>query len=141
MTLRVVLPLAGLLAGAVTTVQAHHSWSVDYDTSSTISVVGTVTEFVRWRPHSALTMAVEQSDGTVEQWTVEYGRGFQDAQGNQYEADYFQPGEALTVVGQPHRDESANHVRLRSVTRDSDGMEFESNRGRRDRGGRGNRRR
>lgn len=129
------LILTTTLYCAAPAVVAHHSWSADYDTRQTITVAGTVTEFLRRRPHSALTMLVEQEDGEMVQWTVEYGRGFQDSMGNEYDADYFEPGEAITVTGQPHRDESANHVRLRSVVRDSDGAEFESGR-RRNRNGR-----
>ena len=126
-----VLVLTATLLGTTPGVLAHHSWSADYDTRQTITVAGTVTEFVRRRPHSAFTMSVQQDNGEVAQWTVEYGRGFRDSAGTEYDADYFEPGEAITVTGQPHRDESANHVRLRSVVRDSDGASFETSRGRR----------
>ena len=127
---RIALVLAGALAGIAATAQAHHSWSVDYDTDQSITVAGTVTEFLGRRPHPAFAMDVEQPDGEIARWTVEYNGGFRDSAGNTYDEDYFEPGEALTVMGQPHRDADRNFVRLRSVTRDSDGEQFERNRDR-----------
>ena len=103
---------------------------MDYDTSQRVTVAGTVTEFLRRRPHPAFVMEVEQTDGEVVQWTVEFSGGFRDSSGNTYDAAYFEPGEALTVTGQPHRDADRNFVRLRSVIRDSDGERFERNRDR-----------
>ena len=135
MTRRIALVLAGVIAGIAATAQAHHSWSVDYDTEQRITVAGTVTEFLRRRPHPAFAMDVQQPDGETVQWTVEFSGGFRDSAGNEYGPDYFPPGEAITVTGQPHRDTDRNFVRLRSVVRDADGEQFERNR-RRGRGGR-----
>ena len=127
---RIALVLAGIVAGIATTAHAHHSWSVDYDTDQSITVAGTVTEFLRMRPHPAFAMDVQQQDGEVVQWTVEYNGGFRDSLGNTYDERYFGPGEALTIIGQPHRDADRHFVRLRSVIRDSDGEQFERNRDR-----------
>jgi len=137
MTQRIATLLAGVFAGATLTAHAHHSWSVDYDTEQRIVVEGVVTEFLRLRPHSALLMDVENPDGEIEQWTVEYGRGFVDSAGREYEPQELKPGDVLTVTGQPHRNPGANHVRLRSVVREGDGLALEPRR--RNRDGRGRR--
>ena len=134
MTQRFATLLAGILAGTSLAANAHHSWSVDYDTEARIVVEGVVTEFLRVRPHSALLMNVESEAGEIEEWTVEYGRGFVDSAGREYEPQELKPGDILTVTGQPHRDPQARHVRLRSVVRANDGLSLQPrrrNRGRR----------
>lgn len=133
MTQRIAILLAGVLAGATLTANAHHSWSADYDTDARIVVEGVVTEFLRVNPHSALTMDVENDAGEVEEWTVEYGRGFVDSSGREYAPQELKPGDILTVTGQPHRDPEANHVRLRSVVRANDGLSLEPRRRNRNR--------
>jgi hypothetical protein len=135
MRLLVRLVLAFTITGCAAIAGAHHSWQADYDTRATIRVSGMVSEFLRMRPHSALSIEVVLADGQVQQWTVEYDRGLRDAEGNEFRADYFEPGEVITVTGQPHREESVNRIRMRSVVRDSDGKEFWGARGRRERNG------
>ena len=137
MTGRISLVLAGALAAVAVTAQAHHSWSVEYNTNDSIVVSGTVAEFLHRRPHSALTIDVQQPEGETVQWTVEWGGGFRDSEGNDYDPAFFEPGEAITVTGQPHRDEASRFVRMRTVLREADGKTFESSRrGRRGRNGR-----
>lgn len=133
MTQRIAILLAGVLAGATLTANAHHSWSADYNTDASIVVEGIVTEFLRVNPHSALTMDVENEAGEVEVWTVEYGRGFVDSAGKEYAPQELKPGDVLTVTGQPHRDPEANHIRLRGVVRANDGLSLEPRRRNRNR--------
>ena len=113
---------------------AHHSWSVDYDTRSSIVVSGVVSEFLGRRPHPAMAFEVQGTDGAVEQWTAEWNGSFVDPAGESYDPELFGPGEAITITGQPHRDEDRLFVRIRSVVRDADGVEFEARR-RNNRGG------
>lgn len=124
--------LACVLGGLTWTAQAHHSWSAVYDNSQSITVQGVVAEFLRRRPHSALSLNVENPDGETVLWTVEWGRGFRDAEGREYDAEELRPGDAITVTGQPAR-ASDNSVRLESVVRESDGLTLQRSRGRRGR--------
>lgn len=119
---------AAALAIPAASVQAHHSWSVDYDTNDSIVVEGVVSEYLGRRPHPSMTLEVQGADGTVEQWTAQWNGSFVDASGQEYQPDLFEPGEAITITGQPHRNEGANFVRIRSVVREADGVEFESRR-------------
>lgn len=119
------------------TASAHHSWSAEYDTRSSIVVAGVVSEYLGRRPHPSMTFEVQGEDGSVEQWTAEWNGNFVDGSGESYDPDLFGPGEAITITGQPHRNEDRLFVRLRSVVRDADGVQFESRRGGRDRNGRG----
>ena len=118
------------------TASAHHSWSAEYDTRSSIVVAGVVSEYLGRRPHPSMTFEVQGEDGTVEQWTAEWNGNFVDGSGESYDPDLFGPGKAVTITGQRHRNEDRLFVRLRTVVRDADGVEFESRRGR-DRNGRG----
>ena len=139
MTHKLLIVLVSTVASLATGVQAHHSWSVDYDTRQTIIVEGVVSEYLGRRPHSAMTIDVETVDGGNEQWTVEWSRGFRDSDGREYGPELMVPGEAITVTGQPHRTDTT-FVRMRSVVRNSDGESFETGRprdGRRDGRGRG----
>ena len=119
---------AGSLSMLAATAQAHHSWSVDYDTRSSVVVAGVVSEYLGRRPHPSMTLEVQGEDGTVEQWTAEWNGGFMDASGQSYQPDLFGPGETITITGQPHRNEGTNFVRIRSVVREADGATFESRR-------------
>lgn len=59
------------LAGLALPVLAHHGTSVTYDTSKTIVVEGTVTEWVFSFPHAQIYFDVTGADGKVVQWGTE----------------------------------------------------------------------
>ena len=67
------LGLAGIAVamGAIPAV-AHHSFAM-FDASKRVTVAGTVKEFQWTNPHAFILMMVSNSDGQVEQWTVEMG--------------------------------------------------------------------
>src|SRR5258708_24577177 len=51
---------------------AHHSFAM-FDAGKRITVAGTVKEFQWTNPHSFILMAVANSDGQVDQWSIEMG--------------------------------------------------------------------
>ena len=62
---------AAVAVGAGSYAFAHHGTSVNYDSSETFTLVGTVTEF-RWRnPHSALFVDVTDDAGEVTNYVIE----------------------------------------------------------------------
>jgi hypothetical protein len=61
------LGLVMLVAGSAP-VFAHHGTSVTYDTSKTITVEGTVTEWAFTFPHSQIYFDVTGADGKVAKW-------------------------------------------------------------------------
>ena len=124
----VTLLSAAALPLLAATALAHHSWSADYDTRSSIVVAGVVSEYLGRRPHPSMTFEVRGEDGTVEQWTAQWNGNFMDESGVFHDPDMFGAGEAITITGQPHRDEDRLFVRIRSVVRDADGAVFESRR-------------
>jgi hypothetical protein len=115
--------IAGALASYVTSVGAHHSWATVYDTSKSTSVEGVVTEFLFRSPHLALKLDVHNSAGDIEHWTVEWGSPKRLAAAG-YDKNTLRPGDVVTVTGQPARVPGQKLVRLRSLTRASDGFEL-----------------
>lgn len=52
---------------------SHHSFSAEFDSSRTVHLEGTVTQY-RWvNPHSWIHISVPKSDGTKEEWRIEGG--------------------------------------------------------------------
>ena len=67
------LGLAGLAVaiGAIPAV-AHHSFAM-FDAGKRVTMAGTVKEFQWTNPHAFILMMVADSDGQVDQWTIEMG--------------------------------------------------------------------
>jgi hypothetical protein len=51
---------------------AHHSFAM-FDASKRVTVAGTVKEFQWTNPHSFILMMVPNSDGQLDQWSIEMG--------------------------------------------------------------------
>ena len=52
---------------------AHHSFSVEFDSSRPVKLRGTVTQWELVNPHSWIHMDVKNEDGTVTNWMIEGG--------------------------------------------------------------------
>jgi len=84
---------------------AHHSVALQYDMTKEITIVGSVVD-MEWRnPHAWLHIEVENEEGVVELWKVEFGsanslykRGWRPAS--------LPVGSVVTVHGLPARDGS-----------------------------------
>lgn len=93
---------------------AHHSFAVHFVSDNLVEVKGTVKEFRFSNPHGVLTFEVMDANGQMETWRAETNspsvlrrRG--------WTKDSLQPGEAITVLGFPARDDS-NYMRISKVT-------------------------
>ena len=64
-----VLAMAMLLAISA---QAHHSFTM-FDTSKSVTLIGTVTSFEWTNPHSYIEIDVPDDAGTVKHWSIEMG--------------------------------------------------------------------
>jgi hypothetical protein len=58
---------------AAAPVVAHHGTSVTYDTSKSLTLSGTVTEWVFGFPHSQIYFDVIDASGSVAHWGTEFG--------------------------------------------------------------------
>ncbi|GGY71733.1 hypothetical protein GCM10011613_15750 [Cellvibrio zantedeschiae] len=55
---------------------AHHAFSAEFDALKPIELKGVVKKLELVNPHSWLYLEVKKSDGTLEQWGVEFGAPF-----------------------------------------------------------------
>ena len=110
--------LMGLLPSG--TLFAHHSFSATYDTSKTVSIQGTVVQFLLRNPHSFLHVAVTK-DGKEQVWNVEWAAA---GQLGGTIATSIKAGDPVTINGNPARDPADLRVRLVNVRRTSDGANW-----------------
>jgi len=69
---RTLLRLLALAFAMAMTAWAHHSFTM-FDTSKSITIVGTVTEFQWTNPHSYIEIDVPDESGAVKHWSIEMG--------------------------------------------------------------------
>src|SRR5262245_66403385 len=80
----------------------HHGTAVAYDGSKTVTMKGTVTEFVFKNPHIQLRFDVKDEKGKVVNWTAECGGVyFWSALG--FRRDSLKPGDQITLSVHPSR--------------------------------------
>jgi len=90
-----------LLAG-VLTLFAHHGTNASYDPNKSVTLTGTVTEWVFSNPHSQLFFDVKDSSGTVVHWGGELqspGNLRQDG----WSKTTFKFGDQITLTVHPSR--------------------------------------
>jgi len=92
-----VLGVALVLFTAPGQMFAHHG-SSNYDSSKTISVKGTVTEFAFINPHSAIHLEAKDDKGSVEIWSVEADSPNNLARAG-WKRDSIKPGDQVTIEG------------------------------------------
>ena len=81
---------------------AHHSFAM-FDAGKLVTVAGTVKEFQWTNPHAFILMMVADSDGQVEQWSIEMGGpGGLARQG--WVPKTLKPGMNISVIMHPLRD-------------------------------------
>jgi hypothetical protein len=99
------LSLAGigffLLTGAAL---GHHSFAM-FDPDRTITLEGTVGDFLWTNPHSWIRVNVENAQGEDEEWAVEMG-GPAGLARSGWSATTLTPGMEVSVQVRPHRDGS-----------------------------------
>jgi len=80
---------------------AHHSLA-NYDRQQTITLTGTVTEFLLKNPHMIIVFEVKEEDGTVVKWTAGSSSPMRLFRMG-WKTTMLQPGDQITVTGGPHR--------------------------------------
>jgi hypothetical protein len=81
---------------------AHHSFAM-FDADKKVTVAGTVKEFQWTNPHAFILMMVSNSDGQLEQWSIEMGGpGGLARQG--WVPKTLRPGMNVSVVMHPLRE-------------------------------------
>jgi DNA/RNA endonuclease YhcR with UshA esterase domain len=115
--------LALILAGGGVA-YAHHSFAATYYVDQSVTIKGTITEFLYRNPHSFLKVDVKDASGLVTSWSIEWGGGAQLTQDN-VNRDTLKPGDLVTVEGNPGRDPAEHRIRVHKIVRLSDGWKWE----------------
>jgi hypothetical protein len=92
----VVVAVAVLVTAPVT---AHHGGAT-FDTTRTLTLQGTVTEWIWANPHCFLKFDAKDDTGTVRNWVVETGNPT-DMSRSGWARSSFKVGDAVTVTLQP----------------------------------------
>ena len=96
-----------MLAASVTTLPAlaHHSVALMYDMNGEVTIVGSIVE-LEWRnPHAWLHLDVENEEGEVQLWRVEFGSA-NSLYRRGWRPEDLPVGSVVTVHGLPSRDGS-----------------------------------
>ena len=100
---------------------AHHG-EANYDTSKTVSIKGTVTEFKFVNPHVQITLDVKNDKGETENWTGEARSPAMLSRYGSWDKNTIKVGDVITLYG--HRTKNGTFfMRLEKIVK-ADGKEL-----------------
>ena len=103
---------------------AHHSFASTYS-SETVTIKGTVVEFLFRNPHSVVLVETLGEKRQTLTWAAEWGTAGQlSRQG--IERDTLQPGDRVIISGNPSRNSADHRLRMGDITRPADGWKWKS---------------
>ncbi len=115
------LTAVSLLAGS--RASAHHSFAATYLEGKVVTIEGEVAQFQYRNPHSFLYVTVKGDKGEPQRWAIEWG-GSGQLRGQSVTIDTVKPGDHVVVVGDPSRTPGELRLRMRTITRPSDGWKW-----------------
>jgi hypothetical protein len=113
-----------LLAGAVALsaqAYAHHSFAATYLEDQTVTIEGQLVQFLFRNPHSFVHVMVEEEDGAMVRYAVEWG-GAGQLGGQGVTRETLMPGDFGVICGSPGRNPEDHRVRMVTLFRPSDGF-------------------
>jgi Family of unknown function (DUF6152) len=114
----IVLMLGGSRASA------HHAASATYVHGKTVTVEGTLKEFVWRNPHSFMKVEAPDDKGETQLWLIEGAAPTQLAEGG-VTRNSLRPGDHVIVTGQPGRVADDHRMLLEKIERPSDGFKWQ----------------
>jgi hypothetical protein len=119
----VMVGAVGGLAAFAAPAFAHHSFAATYFEDKTDKIEGELVQFLFRNPHSFVHVEVRDASGSVVRYAVEWGAGLQlNQQG--VTRDTLKPGDHVIVTGNPGRNPEDHRLRMRSISRPSDGWKW-----------------
>jgi hypothetical protein len=103
------LAAGALIMSAAPAAVAHHGWSWAVEQQTELE--GTIQEISMAPPHP--TLRVTDAEGTL--WQIDLGNPSQTARSG-FTAESAEPGDAITVLGNRHRDETRKHMKAVRIT-------------------------
>jgi hypothetical protein len=124
---RIVLAVAGatlLLTLAGAQAFAHHAATATYVHGKSVTVEGTLKEFVWRNPHSFIRVEAPDDKGEMQMWLIEGAAPTQLAEGGVTRTS-FRPGDHVIVTGMPGRVGDDHRMLLEKIERPSDGFKWQ----------------
>ena len=100
----------------------HHSFAGTYKLKDTIKVEGTITRLLVRNPHSMLEIESPDESGKMQLWIIEWAAGGQLAATAWTKT--LKPGDPVVAMGNPARADGWRKMRLTSLKRTTDGLEW-----------------
>ncbi len=101
---------------------AHHSFAATYLEDQEVTIEGRLVQFLLRNPHSFVHVMVEQPDGSMARYVVEWGSPAQLR--GKVSRDTLRPGDHVIISGNPGRNAADHRVRLLRFERPSDGWSW-----------------
>ena len=102
---------------------AHHSFAATYLEDQNVTIEGELVQFLFRNPHSFVHVEGKDKDGNTVRYAVEWGAGLQlNRQGVTRET--LKPGDHVVITGNPGRNPEDHRLRMRTITRPSDGWKW-----------------
>lgn len=125
MVRKMVVWVAALGTLSAAHVVAHHAVGTVYDEEQTVTIHGTVGGVVSERPHPVLHLVVAGQSGQTRMWAIEFDDpaapiSTRSTITSTTQSSMLEPGDQVTVCGNPGRDPGAYRVRMLNLKR-SDG--------------------
>jgi Family of unknown function (DUF6152) len=114
-----VLALAGSAAFA------HHAATATYVHGKTMTIEGTLKEFVWRNPHSFMRVEAPDDKGVAQQWLIEGAAPTQLTEGGMTKTS-IKPGDHVIVTGTPGRVAEDHRMLLEKIERPSDGFKWQA---------------
>ena len=121
MNLKMLAPIMLLAMTVGGSARAHHSFTATYFEDRTIQIHGKLLQFMFRNPHSFVHVEAPDENGQLQRWAVEWG-GAGQLEGQGVTKETLRVGDVVTVEGNPGRDASDHRMRMRYLSRDSDGF-------------------
>ena len=102
---------------------AHHSFAATYFEDKTVTIEGTIVQFLFRNPHSFVHVQGPDDKGASQRWAVEWGAGLQLTQMG-VERDTLKAGDKVVITGNPGRNPADHRLRMRSIERPKDGWKW-----------------
>jgi len=123
-TVLTMLGIAILLTLSGSRAFAHHAATATYVHGKSITVEGTLKEFVWRNPHSFMKVEGPDDKGTTQLWLIEGAAPTQLAEGG-VTKNSLRPGDHVIVTGTPGRVADDHRMLLEKIERPSDGFKWQ----------------
>ncbi len=127
---KTLLTLVVATIAAAVPAYAHHSFSAYYFESQSVSIEGTVREFLFKSPHAMLVVNAPDPERRMQNYQAEWANPNR-LTGQGVTRETLQPGDVVVVTGSPGRVESEYKMHLKEIRRPADGWSWGGGRGRR----------